>query len=294
MPLAFPALLVGANLPDVDVLAYVKGADFALGFRRGWTHGVLAMAVLPLLLTGLLLAWDRWVRRRRRPHLPQARAQSLLLLSYIGVLSHPLLDWLNVYGIRLLMPFDRSWFYGDILFIVDLWLWLILGVAAFLAAKRTQPCLATYGLLLACAYILFMAAGSRVARAKVIDEFTDRDTQVGVAADQLIVAPVPVTPFRHQVVAVSGDQLYRAGFHWFGEPRLEIDGTPIPLPPPDPAVAEALDAPSVSGFVEWARFPYYEVDRTPDGSTVWMIDARYARGRTEGFGGAVVELSPAR
>ena len=26
--------------------------DLSLGFRRGWTHGVLAIAVLPILLTG--------------------------------------------------------------------------------------------------------------------------------------------------------------------------------------------------------------------------------------------------
>ena len=37
------ALVVGANLPDIDVLAYFAGGDAALGFRRGWTHGVLAL-----------------------------------------------------------------------------------------------------------------------------------------------------------------------------------------------------------------------------------------------------------
>lgn len=54
--LAMPALLIGANLPDVDVLAYLWGPDTALGFRRGWTHGVPALVVWPFILTGLLLA----------------------------------------------------------------------------------------------------------------------------------------------------------------------------------------------------------------------------------------------
>ena len=46
--LATAALVIGANLPDVDVLAYAWGPDTALGFRRGWTHGLLALALWPL------------------------------------------------------------------------------------------------------------------------------------------------------------------------------------------------------------------------------------------------------
>ncbi len=60
-PLAMPALVIGANLPDVDVAAHAWGGLAALEFRRGWTHGILALAVLPLVLVGLLLLWDRLV-----------------------------------------------------------------------------------------------------------------------------------------------------------------------------------------------------------------------------------------
>src|SRR3712207_4622196 len=103
--LATATLVIGANLPDVDVLAYFWGSDEALGFRRGWTHGVLALALWPFVLTGIMLAWDRSVRRRRHPDAPPADARSLFLLSVISILSHPFLDWLNTYGMRWLMPF---------------------------------------------------------------------------------------------------------------------------------------------------------------------------------------------
>ena len=36
------------------------------------------------------------------------------------------------------MPFDGRWFYGDALFIVDPWVWLILGGAAFLTFSRSR------------------------------------------------------------------------------------------------------------------------------------------------------------
>ena len=54
------ALVVGANLPDLDVLAYFDGPAADLEWRRGWTHGVLALVVLPFVLTALLLLLRRW------------------------------------------------------------------------------------------------------------------------------------------------------------------------------------------------------------------------------------------
>lgn len=133
--LATPTLVLAANAPDIDIISTTLGRDFSLGFRRGWTHGVLAMAVLPLVLAGLIALADRVVSKlTHRP--PKARAGPIIVLSYIGVLTHPLLDWLNTYGIRLLMPFDGRWFYGDALFIIDPWVWLLMATAVVLA--RTQ------------------------------------------------------------------------------------------------------------------------------------------------------------
>src|SRR5579862_9732608 len=134
-PLAVPTLLIGANLPDLDALAYLRGPVFALGFRRGWTHGVLAMLVLPVLLAGLMLAWDRLVRRRGDE---PADPRGLLVVAAVAVTSHPLLDLLNTYGVRLLMPFSGHWFHGDALFIVDPWLWLLFGVGTALAIRRRR------------------------------------------------------------------------------------------------------------------------------------------------------------
>jgi len=131
-PLAASTLIIAANIPDVDGACYLHSADLAFAVRRGWTHGVLAMALLPVALTAAMLAVDRLLARRH-PDGPRARPGALLALSILGVLSHPFLDWLNTYGVRLLMPFSDRWFYGDTLFIVDPWLWLILGGAVMLA-----------------------------------------------------------------------------------------------------------------------------------------------------------------
>ncbi|MEW5982936.1 MAG: metal-dependent hydrolase [Acidobacteriota bacterium] len=137
-PLAATTLIIAANIPDIDGACYLSSADVAFGFRRGWTHGVLAWFVLPVVLTLAMLAFDRLIRRRRDPAHAAARSVPLLALSVLGVLTHPFLDWLNTYGIRLLMPISDRWFYGDTLFIVDPWLWLLFGGGAAFGWSRTR------------------------------------------------------------------------------------------------------------------------------------------------------------
>jgi inner membrane protein len=138
-PLAMATLMVGANAPDVDILAQSLGPYGALAIRRGITHGIPALLVLPLLVAGGVLAWDRWARRRRRPHLPPARPVAVLGLAALGVWTHSPLDWLNEYGMRWLLPFDGRWSYGDAVFIIDPWLWLALGGALFVVHSRRAP-----------------------------------------------------------------------------------------------------------------------------------------------------------
>jgi inner membrane protein len=134
-PLATAALVIGANVPDVDVVAQFGGEFAALAHRRGWSHGLPAVVVWPFVVGGLLLVWDRWIRRRRRDLAP-ARAGPLVAVAAAGVATHPLLDWLNNYGMRWLMPFDGRWFYGDAWFIVDPWVWLVLGGVLCLMHSR--------------------------------------------------------------------------------------------------------------------------------------------------------------
>ena len=137
-PLATATLVVAANAPDLDVLSYTQGQWFALSFRRGITHGIPALIVLPWLVAGIMTLWDRGVRRRRHPALPPTRFSALVSISYLGVLTHPVLDWMNTYGIRWWLPFDGRWSYGDSLFIIDPWLWLVLGAGVALSWPRSR------------------------------------------------------------------------------------------------------------------------------------------------------------
>jgi inner membrane protein len=136
-PFATPALVVGANLPDLDAVVRLwAGREGYLVHHRGLTHAVPGIALQALLLAGGL----RWLERRRagRTGQPGGSWVGALTLAAIALGSHPLLDLLNIYGLRPWLPFDPRWYYGDIAFIVDPWMWLMLGAGALLAGPRSR------------------------------------------------------------------------------------------------------------------------------------------------------------
>ena len=130
--------VLAANSPDADIVVLLFGDrwDF-LQHHRGITHAIVGVLFLALLLPLIFYGVDRlWARLRHRP--PQTKFRGLLIASLIVTATHPLLDWTNNYGIRFLLPWNPRWSYGDLVFVVDPFLWVVLGGAAFLLASKTK------------------------------------------------------------------------------------------------------------------------------------------------------------
>ncbi len=126
-PLATTTLVISSNLPDIDVFSRVEGGIVSyLGIHRGFTHGFVGLAILAAGLTIALMFIDRRFRLRRDPFRRPLRPVRIFLLAYLGGLGHTFMDFTNVYGVRPLVPFNTRWFYGDLAFVVDPWIWLIL------------------------------------------------------------------------------------------------------------------------------------------------------------------------
>jgi inner membrane protein len=288
---------VGANLPDVDVLAYFVGSQADLAWRRGWTHGVLALVVLPLLLTGLLLLLDRARQLLGRPRARGLIPLQVLLLSSIAILSHPILDTLNTYGMRWLMPFSGTWFYGDALFIVDPWVWLALGAGVAISPGRgmgkaqewSRPALIALGLV--GLYTAMMLLTGWVARSITIRELTKLS---GKDVESVMAAPAPVNPFVRRFVAEQNGE-YRVGtFRWLARPHVQ-SGDLLTFPrgrPAHPAFELAAATLPAQRFLGWARFPTFAIDSVPAGGyLVRMIDLRYAEEPDAGFGTLSIPVS---
>jgi inner membrane protein len=286
-PLAMSTLVIANNLPDIDVAVFATDT-LAMSFRRGWTHGLPAQLTLPIVLTLAMVAYDRLVRRAA-PHngVPyvHANARELLQLSYLGVFAHVFLDFLNSYGIRLLMPFSERWFYGDALFIVDPLMYAVLGAGWWWSGRRverghadaTRP--ARIGLSLAALYIVVMLGSNMWARAEVRAGLA----RAGRPNDtRFMVTPVFGNPFRREVVIDVGDR-YEKGHLWFDPfPHFRPAGFGMPTGMADPDIQPYLELPRAQAFLRWSRFPFVQVGAGSP-PQVWLNDYRYANAGPYGW-----------
>jgi inner membrane protein len=291
-PLGATTLLIAANLPDLDIISLAWGGSTMFAFRRGWTHGVLALSIWPFILAGAVVLVDRTVARRG------ARYGPLVGLAAIGVLSHILLDLLNTYGVRWLMPFSERWYYGDTLFILDMWVWLMLGVGVFVSVRRERRGTGDWrrparaALALAAVYTVGMFTLGRLAAAQVRFELR----AAGVPVVRVLASPLPLTPVTRDVVVDEGDGYLvgriRTGGnfveegHWPKQNPFDDDG--------DPAIALAASTPAAAAFLRWARYPTYLVDRRGGTTVVHFIDLRFARVPGAAFGTLTVPISTAQ
>lgn len=267
-------MMIGANFPDIDILTAPFGR--ALEMRRGLTHGVLALVVLPFVLTAIMMAYDHWSPASRQSGRAAVVPSELLLLSTLSILTHPALDWMNSYGMRWLMPFDGTWFYGDSLFIVDPWLLLVLGAGVWLSRRLERAGAATpwvparIAVGTATVYIVAMLG---------LQDFAERIARRSVAGTSransgLIVTASPANPFSWRVHADEGNR------YWMGavsvvERSVSFDRVPLEKNATDPASVAAARDPDARAFLDWARLPFYRVARNAERTVVTITDARY-------------------
>jgi inner membrane protein len=223
--LAMPTLIIAASIPDIDAVATLLSGHQHLAIRRGITHGPPAMLILPLLLWVAMLAYAKW--RPNEARLPIHKGW-LLALAYIGCLSHPLFDWFNVYGIRLLEPFSSQWFYGDTLFIIDVWIWAALAIGVWLSLRRERrghgnwqrPAWISFTAV--CGYIFLNGAITGKAEADGLNILRARHDPTATMPDPMVVAsPVPVAFWRREMLW-RDDRDFGSGSYVLGQ-RLSLD-----------------------------------------------------------------------
>jgi inner membrane protein len=268
-PLAMPALIISANLPDIDsFVAPLFGVD-PIAAHRGFTHGIGGLVTMPLLAAAMVLAWEKLRPSKEGP----AKLGALLLLGLIGVLSHDLLDYATSYGTRLLEPFSHRWFYGDTLFILDPWIWiaLILGLEYSWRAERLgrnwrRPALWSLAALLG--YIGVNAAIS-VRAVAVTRPLVERVTQ----PRDIEAGEVPLTFWKRRMIW-RGDEIGGSGsydpLHGLNHASLSPRIVPLNLDDPRLAAAAKRDK-RVRAFLFWSRMPMvYE-----QSGSAYLTDQRF-------------------
>ena len=201
-------------------------------------------------------------------------------MACLGAATHPLLDLQTTYSVQLFSPLSMRWYHSDSLFIIDVWLWSLLGLTiawSRMREKRGQPWRRPPQIAIAVtlAYIALNLGIAARAGAHV------RHWAGGRAVDALFASPPPVLFWRRELVWREGDCYRRSGFDPLGRGFAPV-GACEPTHLSNPWVRAALASdPEVRKFLRWSILPQAAVQRQRCAVQVTVGDARYGtRGRS--------------
>ncbi|AOY76706.1 metal-dependent hydrolase [Clostridium formicaceticum] len=100
--------VIGSISPDIDIITRFKGDYVFLNHHRVETHSIPGIAILSGLITIVLFFIY-----------PSFSFFQVFLWTFLGGLSHTLLDYFNSYGVSLLYPFNRKKYSLNLLMIYD-------------------------------------------------------------------------------------------------------------------------------------------------------------------------------
>ena len=268
------ALILGANMPDIDVFfGWVPWEPLAT--HRGFTHGLVGgVALLPPVLAGLLWLLDRWQVGRGAEFKSGLEMHFgwLMVLSYLGALTHPLLDWQNTYAVQLMSPFSDLWFHNDSLFIIDVWVWTGMAFAIWLSRRRERrggswrrPA------IVACAAMIAYITANGVLTQAVKNRI--RPDEAVPQPDAVFASPPPAWFWKRDVVWRENGLIGSESYDWL----TQVDSSaPEPDGMDDPLVGRAMHANSaVIAFMRWSTMTTAEIARERCRALVRFRDARY-------------------
>ncbi len=273
------ALVMAANISDIDY-AYALGGPLSYLARRGtWSHSLLGAAGLAAGVA--LLFWLLVRRRRPAPHL----LRNLFLACQLGAFSHWVLDGASASGIQLLYPFGETFYALDWLPAVDLWLvaLLLLGlllpilfrlISEEIGARRSESGV-RWGAGLALAACVFLAAGRGALHS---DAEAQLDSRLYRGRTPLRVAafPTPLSPFQwHGIVETEGTY-ETVEISFLGVQRGGGATRTYYKPEDSPTLKAALATRTATVFMARARFPHLMVIPQPQGWQVRIQDIQYA------------------
>jgi inner membrane protein len=292
-PGATTLCVIAANAPDSDIAVLAFGDRWTLlQHHRGITHsivGVIGLAViLPLIFHGIDRLWSRY---KDQP--PQTKLKGLMWASFIASATHPLLDWTNNYGIRFFLPWSQKWSYGDLVFIFDPYIWLILGGAVFLLTvkmrflklirERWGSKIAYVALALVLCYWISLA----FAHSRAVERGNEEAAKMVSGETVLRLAAMPrlANPFRWDCVFETDRAMYRFDLGLLSDDAKNSVRYEKPGPELKPVVDFLSQQRSAQVFLGFARFPVLKL-ADPGCTTrtlVQLADLRYTEpGRSRG------------
>ena len=188
---------IAGTLPDLDALIDHGDAILNMVLHRSESHSLFYLSAL-----SLPLAW-----LASRLHREAQLFTRWWLALWLALVTHPLLDWLTVYGTQLLLPFSSTPYAVGSVFIIDpmYTLPLLAGVLVALVLRQGRGIVwARRALVVSTAYLAWSVAAQQLATHSVLASAP----VPGLSTAQLLVTPAPFNTLLWRAVAVTPTHYY--------------------------------------------------------------------------------------
>jgi len=256
------AMTLAAEMPDLDILWYMRGPVAGFQHHRGITHTFLGAPFEAVVVVAAMWLFHRL--RKGTPPIPP-RWGWLWFFSVLGVLLHILLDFTNNYGVRPFFPFDPRWHTWNIVYIVDPFLLIALSGCLILpfifgladgeiGGKRSL----FRGRGFAVAALVLIALYYAVRNAE--HEHAIHITQLAHPGDEpairIAAEPYPISPFHWHAIVETRDYFQTADVsNWTDQVTSSDANDRIDKTAVTPAVAAAKQSWLGRVYLGWAQFP---------------------------------------
>ncbi len=288
-PHATAICIVAANIPDIDLVTFTSPINY-LNYHRHLTHSLSVVPLMGALAVAVIALWLRLFR----PAAPSIHWKSAWPIATLVALTHPLLDLMNPYAIRLWLPFSGRWESWDVLFVWEPWLWVWLFAAAFAvwivrrrgaSSKYSRASAQLAGIALA-GLLAFIALKSTLhdRAIEVLRGIADGD----VAVERLAAFPHVFDPFAWTgLIETSNEfrvfQLSDVGLgNSNGSPRTKGPNVYRKFAPP-PQVRPTLESGVAKDYLRFAQYAAGTMEPTVEGYVIRFFDLRFGQGNNQNF-----------
>jgi inner membrane protein len=277
---AMPAILIGSNLPDIDLATIMGGQINYLRYHRGVTHSFLGIAIESLVLALFFMGFEKPGTHRKRLKL----FLWLFLSSLLGTGSHLFLDYTNSYGIRPFLPFQSEWYSLDTVFIIDPWIlfFLLIGLGITYLFRLinqeigARPTSLRSGAILSLILISGYWVTKELSHRSALRELGRQPYADG---EPLSIGAFPqfVNPFAWHGVIETPRAFHLRIIGWDPFQSLQTDKRIRSFY--KPGQTEILQAVSQGDgakiFLNFARYPFFQILQVPNGFEVEARDLRF-------------------
>lgn len=249
-------LMVGcANLPDADVLigAFTDPIT-ATQQHRGLSHSIFFAPLLALLPAGLFYQFSKL-----------KDFKLLWVTSVAGIYLHILFDLITAYGTQIMQPFSDHRYSLDLMFIIDPWFTVPLGLILLMHKIKKSREWAVFGAVYMFGYLLLLGVTQLMASTN-LKLFTKSDLT------QSACLPQPINPFAHMGLVRTPQGVERYLFSAADSDirsRLFLDSQNV-------YTQAALQTSQGKWCFDFSRFPHITSEPKDDSIFVRIYDMQFS------------------